>query len=537
MSFLAATPQGLVGLVESLRDSALAPAIQGDFALLAGGRFTSYQVQPTYNVGSLPFWLWPEWLLRDRPLSMIGMLVLACAMLSVSAVLGPAPRRGRARAAARAAGMRGGVGPAAFLIGLSIPCGARAEATAPSMQVASVATPSPMAVLMDQARYWRQQGRVDLALSSLNRALLLDPQNTDALALAAELNAERGEHATAEAELAKLRAVRPDDPRIAGVTQALRVGPIDPAALAQARDLARQGHATAAVEKYRALFHGGAPPDAMAVEYNQVMAGTEGGWDAARAGLAQFVSRNPQDARGQLAYAELLTYRPATRADGIGRLAILANNPATADAARTAWRQALDWVPVDPASMPLYQAYLAVHPDDAGLAKRLADGAKPEAHARGSGGPGPRARLRCVAGQPAGRRRGGVPGGAGDQCAGRRCAGRPGPGPPAAGQGRRGARPVGTRHRCRTGQGRAMAVGAERRPTIATETGLRQGAGAQRAVRPGRRAAAHGDRQGRRDRPGRRQCWRTCRRAAATSAGRRRATAPCWRASRTMRGR
>jgi cellulose synthase (UDP-forming) len=84
VSFLAVTPQGLTGLVDSLRNSTLAPAIQGDFALLAGGRFTSYQVQPTYNVGALPVWLWPEWLLRDRPLSMIGVLVLACAMLSVS---------------------------------------------------------------------------------------------------------------------------------------------------------------------------------------------------------------------------------------------------------------------------------------------------------------------------------------------------------------------------------------------------------------------------------------------------------------------
>jgi cellulose synthase (UDP-forming) len=84
VSFLAVTPQGLVALVDSLRDSTLAPAVQGDFALLAGGRFTAYRVQRSYTVGSLPLWLWPEWVLRDRPLSMIAMLVLACAMVSVS---------------------------------------------------------------------------------------------------------------------------------------------------------------------------------------------------------------------------------------------------------------------------------------------------------------------------------------------------------------------------------------------------------------------------------------------------------------------
>ncbi|MBV9654407.1 MAG: UDP-forming cellulose synthase catalytic subunit [Acetobacteraceae bacterium] len=83
VSFLAVTPQGLLGLIGSLRDTALSPSIQGDFALLAGGRISSYRVQRTYTVGSLPFWLWPEWLLRDSPLSMIGMVVLACAMISV----------------------------------------------------------------------------------------------------------------------------------------------------------------------------------------------------------------------------------------------------------------------------------------------------------------------------------------------------------------------------------------------------------------------------------------------------------------------
>lgn len=85
VAFLAMTPLGLTKLVDSLRDSALAPAIQGDFALLNGNRVTAYQAQPTYSVGNLPIWLWPDWLLQDRPLSMIAMLVVGCIVLSVSA--------------------------------------------------------------------------------------------------------------------------------------------------------------------------------------------------------------------------------------------------------------------------------------------------------------------------------------------------------------------------------------------------------------------------------------------------------------------
>jgi cellulose synthase (UDP-forming) len=85
VAFLAVTPLGLTGLVDSMRDGALAPSIQGDFALLAGNRITSYQAQPTYNVGTLPVWLWPEWLLRDRPLFMVVLLAVGCVMVSVGA--------------------------------------------------------------------------------------------------------------------------------------------------------------------------------------------------------------------------------------------------------------------------------------------------------------------------------------------------------------------------------------------------------------------------------------------------------------------
>src|SRR5271165_1297672 len=101
VSFLAVTPQGLTELVDSLRDSKLVPQIQGDFALLAGGRFTSYRVQTPYTVGSLPFWMWPEWMLGDRPLAVIALLMLASAMASVG--LYWALRRAAARRVLRTA--------------------------------------------------------------------------------------------------------------------------------------------------------------------------------------------------------------------------------------------------------------------------------------------------------------------------------------------------------------------------------------------------------------------------------------------------
>jgi cellulose synthase (UDP-forming) len=83
VAFLAVAPQGLTGLIDRFRDSALAPSIQGDFVLFARHSVTAYRVGSTYTVGSLPLWLWPEWLLRDRPLSMLVLLIMACGMLAL----------------------------------------------------------------------------------------------------------------------------------------------------------------------------------------------------------------------------------------------------------------------------------------------------------------------------------------------------------------------------------------------------------------------------------------------------------------------
>jgi tetratricopeptide (TPR) repeat protein len=252
------------------------------------------------------------------------------------------------------------------------PTGADVPAS-PSVAPAASGVASPTAVLMKQANYWHLQNKDDLALEALRRILLIDPGSVDALALSAQLHVDRGDRSAAQAELKQLQQINPGDARLKTVEQALQVGPLDAVAVAQARDLARQGKSTEAIEQYRALFHGGQPPDSLAVEYYQLLAGTESGWAPAKVGLAQFVTTNAQDMRGQLSYAETLTYRPASRADGISRLEILAKNPATAETATAAWRQALVWLPVDASSVPLYKAYLATHADDANLAQRLAD--------------------------------------------------------------------------------------------------------------------------------------------------------------------
>ncbi len=73
-----------------------------------------------------------------------------------------------------------------------------------------------------------------------------------------------------------------------------------------------------------------------------------------------------------------MTYQASTRAEGIAKLAALADNSTTSAAATKAWRQALQWLPVNGDSIAAYQAYLAKHPDDGTISAALAEARNPK---------------------------------------------------------------------------------------------------------------------------------------------------------------
>ena len=106
VAVMAASPQALDGVVGSLRDGQQAPLIQGDLALLSAGRVSAFRVTVPYTVGSLPFWMWPGWYLRDEPYALIVAMVVGCLLLGSAlywAMNRRAGRRLRAGAMAHAA--------------------------------------------------------------------------------------------------------------------------------------------------------------------------------------------------------------------------------------------------------------------------------------------------------------------------------------------------------------------------------------------------------------------------------------------------
>jgi cellulose synthase (UDP-forming) len=78
------TPAAITQMVAALTDPALAPRIQGDLAVLTGGRMESFRTAPSYSVGSLPWWMMPQIWLAERPERMLLLMLGSAALVGVS---------------------------------------------------------------------------------------------------------------------------------------------------------------------------------------------------------------------------------------------------------------------------------------------------------------------------------------------------------------------------------------------------------------------------------------------------------------------
>ncbi len=254
----------------------------------------------------------------------------------------------------------------ALLAGLVVGAGGPAGAQEPAAEAALAA----------KARYWQARQRDDLALQSWQRLIEANPNNAEALFNLGLINAAAGRETEAREFLLRLGTAAPGDPRIAQVEAAIRRGRLDPAGLDNARRLARAGRMADAVAAYEALFGERGPPDDLAVEYYQTMAGVPHRWDDAQAGLRQLADRTGS-AAARLALAQVLTYRDQSRQQGIDLLARLSDDPAVGTLARAAWRDALGWLPTGVESIPQYQAYLDRNGTDPKIAALVAKAHQP----------------------------------------------------------------------------------------------------------------------------------------------------------------
>lgn len=235
-----------------------------------------------------------------------------------------------------------------------------------ALSPALLAQGDPLTRLIEQAEFWEQRQRADLASEAWRKVLEADPRNQRALEQLLQIETQVGNRVEAERLRARLQAVAPESPVLAS-PQVTERG-VD--TLAKARRLARQTLNDEAVVEYRRLFRDGQPPPSLYLEYYETLAGTRDGWAEARRALQARATEAPADNAVALALARILTYREATRRDGIDRLERLAERPETASAAQSAWRQALLWLEAKPADRALYDRFLLLGEDDEVREKR-----------------------------------------------------------------------------------------------------------------------------------------------------------------------
>ncbi len=260
-------------------------------------------------------------------------------------------RPGRARTLAACLALAGGV----------------ALTLAPAVHAAA---PDPLQALVDQGKYWQAHGRGDLAEQAWQKVLRIDPKQPDALFGMGMVMADRKDGGGAEQYLEKLRAAAPDYPGIDELGRRLGQSSPRDQTVNDARRLAQMGKSASAVEQYQKAIGGKPATPELRLEYYQALSATPNGWDEARKGLEDLARENPDDPRYALAYAQHLTYRDATRRDGIARLEQLAGDGKVGPQARASWRQALLWLAARPSDQPLYDAYLKLVPDDPAVKAR-----------------------------------------------------------------------------------------------------------------------------------------------------------------------
>lgn len=227
--------------------------------------------------------------------------------------------------------------------------------------------------LTEQARFWEGKGRSDLAAAAWKRLLQIEPKNPDALAGLAQFELDNNRLDAARAITDELKkqpqANREAIKRIEGAAAQKTV---NTKLLDQARASARAGRADEAVGLYRQLLEGRPLTGPLALEYYQTLGGTTNGWEDARRGLEKLRADDPDNPFVGVAYGQHLTYRAATRREGIRVLAEAARKPQVAKSAVDAWRKALIWLDAGKADLSLFQAFLSIQPNDAAVRARVA---------------------------------------------------------------------------------------------------------------------------------------------------------------------
>jgi cellulose synthase (UDP-forming) len=83
VAIAAPTPAAVEAVAEALRDPARIPRVQGDLVLLTPDGIEAFRTTASYGVGTLPFWLWPNYYLGEQPWMLLMLMIGASVLVGI----------------------------------------------------------------------------------------------------------------------------------------------------------------------------------------------------------------------------------------------------------------------------------------------------------------------------------------------------------------------------------------------------------------------------------------------------------------------
>lgn len=218
-------------------------------------------------------------------------------------------------------------------------------------------------ILLSNARSLEARGRIDLAAQNWHKVLLVDPNQTEALAGLARNAKENGRIDEERSWLDRLRKINPRDPQIAAVEKLHVFTPAERSRLDEAGRMAMQHEPDQAMKIYREVLGDQPPPlGKYAQPFYETEAASRGGKEKAIAQLRQLCAQNPRQEVYRLWLATILSYDAKTRTEAYQQFESI-KDPGVAEQARGPWRRALMWDKQNPEALAPMEAYVQRYPD------------------------------------------------------------------------------------------------------------------------------------------------------------------------------
>lgn len=234
----------------------------------------------------------------------------------------------------------------------------------------------PKRLLVDQGLFWQAEDKPKRAAEVWNKLLLLDAQQPDALYGLGLIAVKDKQLAKAGEYLARLQALSPPPYQARQLAQDIRLAETANAKLLEQARLAVDNDDRARADQlYRQALGGKPAQGRVGREFYNNVGFLDGHWPEARQGFERLRQEQPDDPYVTLFFAKHLVRREDTREEGIRALERLAKREDIGGDADETWRLALTWLGAPNArQQPLFDAFLASHPDDEEMRALLAKG-------------------------------------------------------------------------------------------------------------------------------------------------------------------